>query len=103
MNFTPHHAARQMGFRDAGQCPQLGKLALDYLRKTNGYQEKIFAYFENESNAEALYVKLMEELEKCILGYFAFHWDQATFMISQVINCIYFYINTFLRSWPNFF
>lgn len=92
-----------MGFQDASQCPQLGKLALDYLRKTNGYEEKIFAYFENEPNAEALYVKLMEELEKCILGYFAFHWDQATFMISQVTNLIDFYINILMWSWPNLF
>ncbi|KAF3333079.1 Zeta toxin [Carex littledalei] len=81
-----HYVARQMGFEDASQCPQLGKLALDYLRKTNGYKEKIFAYFAKEPDAEALYVKLMEELEQCILGYFAYHWDQATFMISQALK-----------------
>lgn len=89
-----------MGFEDASQCPQFGKLALDYLRKTNGYKEKIFAYFEKEPNAEALYVKLMEELEKCILGYFAYHWDQATFMISQVIDCIGPFMNIFTFSRP---
>ncbi|KAJ4782871.1 P-loop containing nucleoside triphosphate hydrolases superfamily protein [Rhynchospora pubera] len=81
-----HYVARQMGFKDASQCPQLGKLALDFLRKTDGCEEKIFAYFENEPNAAALYVKLIEELEKCVLGYFAFHWDQATFMISQALR-----------------
>ncbi|KAJ3674703.1 hypothetical protein LUZ60_005319 [Juncus effusus] len=80
------YAARQMGIQNSNECPQLCKLAIDYLRKTQGCEEKIFAYLENNPNAETLYVKLLEELDKCILGYFGFHWDLTTLMISQVLD-----------------
>ncbi|WOL08004.1 hypothetical protein Cni_G16755 [Canna indica] len=80
------YVARQMGFEDINECPQLCKLAHDYLKRTKGSEDNIFAFFANEPNPESLYVKLVEELEKCILGYFAFHWNHATLFISQVLS-----------------
>nr|KJB72322.1 hypothetical protein B456_011G171100 [Gossypium raimondii] len=46
----------------------------------------MFEYFGNEAEAENLYVKLMEEFERCILCYFAFHWSRASDMITQVLK-----------------
>ncbi|KAK4482819.1 hypothetical protein RD792_009989 [Penstemon davidsonii] len=83
-----HYLARQMGFEDENECPQLIKLGYEYLKRSNGVNDKIYEYFANEQNAEALYVKLVEEFERCILGYFAFHWSHAPHMISQA--CSYF-------------
>lgn len=83
-------AARQMGFGDAKECPQLCKLAFDYLRKVKGYEDRIYEYFGNEADPPDLFVKLIEEFDKCILSYFAFHWGQASVMISQV----YFLLQT---------
>ncbi|KAF5452726.1 hypothetical protein F2P56_027694 [Juglans regia] len=81
-----HYVARQMGFSDANECPQLCKLAYDYLKKPKECEERIYAFFANEPDTESLYVKLIEEFEKCILSYFAFHWGHASFMISQVLS-----------------
>lgn len=80
------YVARQLGFKDNSECPQLGKLAYDYVRKTKGYEEQIFSFFSNEPDFEALSEKLMDELDRCILGYFAFHWRHATFLISQILD-----------------
>ncbi|XP_020092451.1 uncharacterized protein LOC109712975 isoform X2 [Ananas comosus] len=74
-----------IGFGDTNECPHLCKLAYDYLRKTKECEDNIFAFFANHPNAEDLYVKLIEELDKCILCYFAFHWVHATYIISQVL------------------
>ncbi|XP_072950872.1 calmodulin calcium-dependent NAD kinase-like [Typha angustifolia] len=79
------YVARQLGFEETDECPHLRKLSYDYLRKANGCEDNIFAFFANYPNAEALYVKFIEELDKCILGYFAFHWCHATLMVSQVL------------------
>ncbi|CAA3016331.1 P-loop nucleoside triphosphate hydrolase superfamily [Olea europaea subsp. europaea] len=81
-----HYVARQMGFEDESECPQLTKLAYEYLKKSQGCDDKIYEYLANEPNADALYVKLVDELERCILGYFAFHWSQAPLIISQVLS-----------------
>ncbi|KAJ8470190.1 hypothetical protein OPV22_024533 [Ensete ventricosum] len=81
-----HYVARQMGFEDANECPQLCKLARDYLKTTKGCEDNIFAFFANDPNPESLYVKLVEELDKCILSYFAFHWNHATLLVSQVLS-----------------
>jgi hypothetical protein len=35
---------------------------------------------------ERLIVKFIEELDKCILGYFSFHWKYATYIITQVMG-----------------
>ncbi|KAG6727111.1 hypothetical protein I3842_02G114400 [Carya illinoinensis] len=80
-----HYVARQMGFSDANECPQLCNLADNYLKKPKEC-ESIYAFFANEPDAKSLYVKLIEEFEKCILSYFAFHWGHASLMISQVLS-----------------
>lgn len=54
------------------------------MKKTKGYEENIFSFFSNEPDPEALCVELMDELDRCILGYFASHWRHATLLISQV-------------------
>ncbi|XP_022760227.1 uncharacterized protein LOC111306689 [Durio zibethinus] len=81
-----HYVARQLGFADANECPQLCKLAYNYLKNPKDCEISIFEYFGNEPEAETLYVKLMEEFERCILSYFAFHWSQASYMVSQVLS-----------------
>lgn len=77
-------AARQMGFADAAECPQLCKLAMDYLKRTKGCEDDIYEYLSGEADADSLFVKLTEEFERCILGYFAFHWREASAMINQL-------------------
>ncbi|XP_020534129.1 uncharacterized protein LOC105632092 isoform X2 [Jatropha curcas] len=81
-----HYVARQLGFADPNECPQLCKLAYDYLRKSKDCEGNIYEFFANEAEAESLYVKLIEEFDRCILSYFAFHWTQLSHMITQVIN-----------------
>ncbi|GMN53503.1 hypothetical protein TIFTF001_022625 [Ficus carica] len=81
-----HFVARQLGFRDADECPLLGKLAIEYLRKSKECEESIYDYLGDEEDVDSLYVMLVEEFERCILAYFAFHWSQASIMISQVFN-----------------
>ncbi|KAG7996876.1 hypothetical protein I3843_01G182800 [Carya illinoinensis] len=81
-----HYVARQMGFLDANECPQLCKLAYDYLRKSKGCDDSIYEFVANEPDAQSLCLKLIEEFEKCILSYFAFHWGQASLLISQVLS-----------------
>ena len=106
-------AARQLGFADANECPQLCKLAMKYLRNPKGCEQTIYEFFaNNDQDVDSLYVMLVEEFERCILTYFAFHWSQASLMISQVlfhnfILCTYishflililFYVHIFLIS-----
>ncbi|XP_022722079.1 uncharacterized protein LOC111279320 [Durio zibethinus] len=81
-----HYVARQLGFVDANECPQLCKLAHNYLMKPKDCEVSILEYFGDEPEAKALYVKLMEEFERCILSYFAFHWSHAPNMIGQVLG-----------------
>lgn len=78
------HAARQMGFADRSQCPTLVKLAAEYIRKADGCEDEIYTFFAGEPECDSLFIKLVEEFERCILSYFAFHWSQAPTMISQV-------------------
>ncbi|KAJ6725918.1 hypothetical protein OIU79_004138 [Salix purpurea] len=80
------YVARQMGFADANECPRLCSLAYDYLKRSEGCENNIFDFFANQPEVESLYVKLIEELERCILTYFAFHWSKASLFISQVID-----------------
>ncbi|XP_020233352.1 uncharacterized protein LOC109813562 [Cajanus cajan] len=84
-NFS-HYVARQMGFKDRKSCPQLCKLASEYIRKSEGCEDDLYAFFENEPNADSLFVKLVEEFERCILSYFAFHWSHGDVLISQVFG-----------------
>lgn len=83
-----HYVGRQIGFEDPNECPELCKLANDYLKKTDGCESNIYEFFANEPQAEAdsLYVKLIEEFDRCILSYFAFNWTQTSLMITQVLG-----------------
>ncbi|KAG2547342.1 calmodulin calcium-dependent NAD kinase-like isoform X2 [Panicum virgatum] len=81
-----HYVARQMGFKDINECPQLCKLANNYLRSSKNCMEDIYGFFANVKDAESLYAKFLEELDRCILGYFAFHWDHATYLISSALT-----------------
>ncbi|XP_038874722.1 uncharacterized protein LOC120067265 [Benincasa hispida] len=82
----PDYVARQLGFKDGGECPKLKKLINDYLKKKKGCEESIYEYFVDEKDADSVYVKLIQELETCILTYFAFHWDKAPQMVSQALT-----------------
>lgn len=77
-----------MGFKDRRECPHLCKLASEYVRKSEGFEDDIYTFFASEADADSLFVKLVEEFERCILSYFAFHWSQADLMISQVIYLV---------------
>ncbi|VVA89919.1 unnamed protein product [Arabis nemorensis] len=81
-----YYVARQLGFEDPNECPQLCKLANAYLIKTKGYDENVYEYLVNEAEADSLYVHLLEEFERCILTYFAFNWTQSSNLISQVLS-----------------
>ncbi|KAJ9564921.1 hypothetical protein OSB04_000887 [Centaurea solstitialis] len=81
----PQYVARQMGFSERKECPHLLKLADEYIRKVEGCEEEMYLFFANEPNGDSLFIKLVEELERCILSYFAFHWSNAHFMMSQVL------------------
>ncbi|KAM7254092.1 hypothetical protein ACFE04_031774 [Oxalis oulophora] len=81
-----HYVARQMGFKDKRECPHLCKLASEYIRKYDGFEDDIYTFFSAEPDADSLFVKLVEEFERCILSYFAFHWSHADLMISQILS-----------------
>ncbi|KAJ6998534.1 hypothetical protein NC653_014646 [Populus alba x Populus x berolinensis] len=82
----PHYVARQMGFADRRECPRLCRLAAEYIRKCEGCEEDIYAFFAQEPDTDSLYVTLVEEFERCILSYFAFHWSHADLLIGQVLS-----------------
>jgi len=75
-----------MGFKDRRECPHLCKLANEYIRKSGSCEEDIYSFFSEEPGADSLFIKLVEEFERCILSYFAYHWSHADLMISQVTN-----------------
>ncbi|KAL5074067.1 hypothetical protein RYX36_013051 [Vicia faba] len=76
----------QMGFKDRRIGPDICRLASEYISKYEGFEDDIYAYFENEPDADSLYVKLVEEFERCILSYFGFHWNHCDILISQVLS-----------------
>ncbi|KAE8696937.1 histone H1-like [Hibiscus syriacus] len=82
----PHYVARQMGLKDKRSCPLLCKLAVEYIRKCESCEDDIYSYFANEPDVDSQYVKLVEEFERFILSYFAFHWSHADIMITQVLS-----------------
>ncbi|CAK9326516.1 unnamed protein product [Citrullus colocynthis] len=82
----PHYVARQMGFKDIHECPHLCKLASEYIAKSEECEDDIYSFFSSELHADSLFVKLVEEFERCILSYFAFHWNQTDIMISQILS-----------------
>ncbi|KAL5056547.1 hypothetical protein RYX36_037229 [Vicia faba] len=81
-----HYVARQMGFKDRRIGPDICRLASEYISKYEGFEDDIYAYFENEPDADSLYVKLVEEFERCILSYFGFHWNHCDILMSQVLS-----------------
>ncbi|KAL1323954.1 hypothetical protein HN51_034165 [Arachis hypogaea] len=81
-----HYVARQMGFKDRRSCPHLCKLASEYIRKADGCEDDMYAFFEGEPDADSLFVKLVEEFERCILSYFSFHWSYGDLLISQILS-----------------
>ncbi|KAK2648521.1 hypothetical protein Ddye_016010 [Dipteronia dyeriana] len=81
-----HYVARQMGFSDKRECPILCKLAAEYISKSEGYEDDIYSFFADEPDADTLFIKLVEEFERCILSYFGFHWSDTDLMISQVLS-----------------
>ncbi|KAJ3698825.1 hypothetical protein LUZ61_002530 [Rhynchospora tenuis] len=81
-----HYVARQLGFEDTHECLHICQLANDHLKQIKGHEESIFAFFANEPNAGDLTIKFLEEIDKCIMGYFAFHWNHATAMITQILS-----------------
>ncbi|KAL2236445.1 UNVERIFIED_CONTAM: Calmodulin calcium-dependent NAD kinase [Sesamum indicum] len=81
-----HYVARQMGFKDKKECPNLCKLASNYIKKAEGCENDVFEYFASEPDADSLFIKMVEEFERCILSYFAFHWKHTSYMISQVLG-----------------
>ncbi|KAI9119489.1 hypothetical protein K1719_009365 [Acacia pycnantha] len=79
-----HYVARQIGFEDPEGVPGLCKLANDFLRKAIDWEANMYEYFDKEEDAVLLYGKLIDEFDRCILAYFAFHWNQAPAVISQM-------------------
>ncbi|KAL5101286.1 hypothetical protein RYX36_005613, partial [Vicia faba] len=49
--------ARQMGFKDRRIGPDICRLASEYISKYEGFEDDIYSYFENEPDADSLYVK----------------------------------------------
>ncbi|GJS14121.1 hypothetical protein Tco_0408593 [Tanacetum coccineum] len=84
----PNYVARQLGFKDGNECPELSKLAADYVRSSKGFEDELYLYFSSEKDDvdQSLCEKLVKELERCILGYFAFHWSQTDLMINGVLS-----------------
>lgn len=80
--------ARQIGFEDKKECPNMRKLAMDYLKKTKKCEENIYNYFRSNHHpdVESICIKLIEELDKCILGYFGFHWSHTNDTITKVLS-----------------
>ncbi|KAI4998059.1 hypothetical protein ZWY2020_053401 [Hordeum vulgare] len=84
-----HYVARQLGFEEASECPQLCKAANSYLRQSSSCMADVYGLLDGGGagpDADALYVKLVDELERCILAYFAFHWDHATTLVTQALS-----------------
>ncbi|XP_076886910.1 calmodulin calcium-dependent NAD kinase-like [Bidens hawaiensis] len=82
-----NYVARQLEFKDDNECPEFSKLVTEYARGSKAdFEDEIKVYFLNEKEVEELCKKLGEELESCILGYFAFHWSKASLMINQVLS-----------------
>ncbi|PQM34872.1 uncharacterized protein Pyn_03890 [Prunus yedoensis var. nudiflora] len=55
----PHYVARQLGFKDRRECPHLCKLATEYIRKFEGFEDDIYNFFSSEPDADSLFVKLV--------------------------------------------
>ncbi|QCE07654.1 P-loop containing nucleoside triphosphate hydrolase [Vigna unguiculata] len=83
-----HYVARQLGFQDAEEVPHLCSLVQDYLKRSEECDGRIYEYIShsNGENIDSLYIKLVDEIEKCILSYFSFNWNQAPSIINQALS-----------------
>ncbi|XP_057841419.2 calmodulin calcium-dependent NAD kinase isoform X2 [Cryptomeria japonica] len=85
------YVVRQLGIMTPDGDSRLSKLAEEYLRgdKSNSdrSRESILLYLSDmcpEDEIESLYKVITDELDSCILSYFAFHWDHSMFTINQI-------------------
>ncbi|KAI7756767.1 hypothetical protein M8C21_028768, partial [Ambrosia artemisiifolia] len=60
----PHYVVRQMGFSDGKECPNLFKFAAGYISKAEGWEEEMYMFFDEEIEADSLFIKLVEEFER---------------------------------------
>ncbi|KAL5712277.1 hypothetical protein ACHQM5_014466 [Ranunculus cassubicifolius] len=81
-----HYVGRQIGLEENGEGSKIGELAENYLKRAEGIEVKIIEFLTTLNGDESLAIKLIEEFDRCIHGYFAFHWSHASAMISQVLN-----------------
>ncbi|CAJ1976480.1 unnamed protein product [Sphenostylis stenocarpa] len=79
-----HYVVRQLGLAES-EGPEVCRLANEYLMKSKECVESIVQYFAHQ-NDPTLPAKLIYEFDRCILSYFAFHWNQASLLISQVLS-----------------
>ncbi|ESW16064.1 hypothetical protein PHAVU_007G126000 [Phaseolus vulgaris] len=79
-----HYVARQMGLVES-EVPAVCRLADEYLIKWKECEESIVEYLADQKDP-TLPGKLIHEFEQCILTYFAFHWNQASYVISQALS-----------------
>ncbi|KAG2402033.1 uncharacterized protein HKW66_Vig0259050 [Vigna angularis] len=63
----PHYVVRQLGFEDPVKVPFLCLLLQQYLKKSEGYDERMYEYIFNGNidNVDHLYTKLEHEFERC--------------------------------------
>ncbi|XP_052731043.1 calmodulin calcium-dependent NAD kinase-like isoform X2 [Vigna angularis] len=82
-----HYVARQIGFKDANEVPVLCILAQDFLKRSKECDENIFEYICSVYGYPwDLYTKLIDEFERCVNTYLAFHWNQVTHLISLALR-----------------
>ncbi|GLJ31600.1 hypothetical protein SUGI_0634280 [Cryptomeria japonica] len=87
------YVVRQLGIMTPDGDSRLSKLAEEYLRgdksNSDGSPESICLYLSDmypEGEIESLYKLIIDEIDSCILSYFAFQWDHSMFMINQVLQ-----------------
>ncbi|KHN01076.1 hypothetical protein glysoja_000744 [Glycine soja] len=80
------YVGRQMGFLESEVPAELCRLADEYLIKPKECLESILEYLADQKDPTTLCQKFIDEFDRCILSYFAFNWNQASYMISQVLS-----------------
>ncbi|KAK6164570.1 hypothetical protein DH2020_001434 [Rehmannia glutinosa] len=63
-----HYVARQMGFTDRRQCPNLCKLASDYIRKSEGCEEEMYAFFASEPDVLSAEIEPRKKLKHIVMA-----------------------------------
>ncbi|KAG4983721.1 hypothetical protein HKD37_10G029137 [Glycine soja] len=80
------YVGRQMGFLESEVPAELCRLADEYLIKPKECLESILEYLADQKDPTTLCQKFINEFDRCILSYFAFNWNQASYIISQVLS-----------------